>query len=121
MEVYREIIKKDLRLPKNGNPIFNDFIKGFLKKKVNERICSYEIIIKHEFYKDFNWDDLLDFKLIPPYIPSLIPLKRFEDYDLKYIEFLENEKNYRKNNNKDNFDKDKDKNNNFDPNWADVF
>ena len=121
MEVYREIIKKDLKLPKNGNAVFNDFIKGFLKKKVNERICSYEIIIKHQFYKDFNWNDLLDFKLIPPYIPSILPLKRFEDYDIKYIEFLENEKNTRKVNNKDNYDKDKDKNKNFDPNWADVF
>ena len=31
MDVYRKIIK-DLKLPKNGNNAFNDFVKRFLKK-----------------------------------------------------------------------------------------
>ena len=49
MDVYRKIIK-DLKLPKNGNNIFNDFVKGFLKK-LKKIICSFEIIKRHEFYK----------------------------------------------------------------------
>ncbi len=31
MDVYRKIIK-DLKLPKNGNNTFNDFVKRLLKK-----------------------------------------------------------------------------------------
>ena len=129
MDVYREIIKKDLKLPKNGNSLMNDFIKCFLKKKVNERLCIFEKIKSHEFYKDFNWDYLIEFKLLPPYIPHLSPLKSFDYYTVRYIHFLENDKNNRKG--KDNVkdekehekDKEKDNDNNkdFDPNWADIF
>ena len=127
MDVYREIIKKDLKLPKNGNILVNDFIKCFLKKKVNERLCIFEKIKTHEFYKDFNWDYLIEFKLFPPYIPHLSPLKSFDYYTVRYIHFLENDKNTKKN--KDIFkdekeneqDKEKDKNKDFDPNWADIF
>ena len=127
VDVYREIIKKDLKLPKNGNNVFNDFVKGFLKKKVNERICSFEIIKRHEFYKDFNWDELIEFKLNPPYIPKNSSLKNFDEYNVRYIDFLENEKNNKKmkesikEEKEDEKNKDKNKNKKFDPNWADIF
>ena len=127
MDVYREIIKKDLKLPKNGNNVVNDFIKCFLKKRVNERMYSFEKIKEHPFYKDYNWNNLMEFKLIPPFIPHLMPLKNFEYYTVKYIDFLENEKSFKKNKDKDEKDnnneknKNKEKDKNFDPNWADVF
>ena len=54
-------------------------------------------------------------------------MKSFDYYTVRYIHFLENDKNTKKN--KDIFkdekeneqDKEKDKNKDFDPNWADIF
>jgi cGMP-dependent protein kinase len=123
MDVYREIIKKDLKLPKNGNPVVNNFIKCLLKKKINERICSFEKIKKQEFYKDFNWDDLMEFKLKAPYIPNNNKLMDFENYDKKYLNFVEEEnKKEKKTLKKVKSDEIKDKKKEkFDPNWADAF
>ena len=127
MDVYREIIKKDLKLPKNDYTVVNDFIKCLLKKKVNERLCTFEKIKAHEFYKDFNWDDLLEFKLSPPYIPHLAPLKSFDYYTVRYSHYLENDKNskkYKDNARDEKENEKKEKENDkykFDPNWAEIF
>ena len=125
MDVYREIIKKDLKLPKNGNIIVNNFIKSLLKKKISERICSFEKVKKQEFYKDFKWDDLMEFKLNAPYIPNNNKILDFENYEKKYLDFVEEEtKKEKKTNKKIKSDEIKENKNDkykFDPNWADVF
>ena len=113
--------------PKNDYTVVNDFIKCLLKKKVNERLCTFEKIKAHEFYKDFNWDYLIEFKLLPPYIPHLSPLKSFDYYTVRYAHYLENDKNskkYKDNARDEKENEKKEKENDkykFDPNWADIF
>ena len=125
MDVYREIIKKDLKLPKNGNLIVNNFIKNLLKKKISERICSFDKVKKQEFYKDFKWDDLMEFKLNAPYIPNNNKILDFDNYEKKYLEFVEEEsKKGKKSSKKVKSDEVKENKNDkykFDSNWADVF
>ena len=84
MEVYREVLKRDVCLPSKGDPTVNSFIRALLRKKVTERLCSLEQAKKHQFYKDFNWEDLVDFHLKPPFVPKIIPLKKFSDYKTKF-------------------------------------
>ena len=119
MEVYREVLKKDLTLPYNGEPSVNSFIKAVLNKKVSKRLSSLDAAKKHSFFKGFNWDDLIDLHLKPPYIPESIDIKNFEDYPVKYTDYLNREK---KRENKGSiistYDDDK---NNFTKNWADEF
>ena len=92
MEVYREVLKRDVCLPSKGDPTVNSFIRALLRKKVTERLCSLEQAKKHQFYKDFNWEDLVDFHLKPPFVPKIIPLKKFSDYKTKYVDFLNEER-----------------------------
>ena len=127
MEVYKEVIKKDLKLSKNGNPIVNDFIKCLLKKKVNERVCTFEKVKAMQFYRDFNWDDIIEFKAKAPFIPQIAQMKNISRFTTKYIEHLEREKEIEEkrklmNKSKDSSDvNDNDNNQNYNPNWADVF
>ena len=120
MEVYREVLKKDLTLPYNGDSSVNSFIKSALNKKVSKRLSSLEAAKKHIFFKDFNWNDLIDLHIKPPYIPESIEIKSFEEYPLKYTDFLKKE---RKKSQKGSLVSayDDDSNNDFTKNWADEF
>ena len=118
MEVYREVLKKDLSLPYNGEPTVNSFIKAVLNKKVSKRLSSLEAAKKHPFFKDFNWNDLIDLQLKAPYIPESLELKSFEEYTTKYIDHLKTTKRNRKQSYVSIYD---DIDNTFSNNWADEF
>ena len=118
MEVYREVLKKDLSLPYNGDPSVNSFIKAVLNKKVSKRLSSLEAAKKHNFFKDFNWNDLIDLQLKPPYIPESVEIKSFEEYPITYIDHLKKEKKNRKESIVSIYE---DNNNSFIKNWADEF
>ena len=118
MEVYREVLKKDLSLPYNGDPSVNSFIKAVLNKKVSKRLSSLEAAKKHSFFKDFNWNDLIDLHLKPPYIPESIEIKSFVEYPMKYNEYLKKEKKKQRNSIMSQYE---DEDNNYSKNWADEF
>ena len=118
MEVYREVLKKDLSLPYNGDPSVNSFIKAVLNKKVSKRLSSLEAAKKHSLFKDFNWNDLIDFNLKPPYIPESVEMKSFVEYPMKYIDYLKTEKKKQRNSIMSQHEHDE---NNYTKNWADEF
>ena len=120
MEVYREVLKKDLTLPYNGDASVNSFIKALLNKKVSKRLTSLDAAKKHPFFKDYNWNDLIDLQIKPPYIPETIEIKNFEDYPVKYVEYLKKD---RKKSQKATIVStyDDDNSSNYAKNWADEF
>jgi cGMP-dependent protein kinase len=118
MEVYREVLKKDLSLPYNGDATVNSFIKAVLNKKVSKRLSSLEAAKKHALFKDFNWNDLIDFTLKAPYVPESLELKSFGEYNVKYIDHLKTVKRNRKESIVSIYD---DNDNQFSNNWADEF
>ena len=118
MEVYREVLKKDLTLPYNGEPSVNSFIKAVLNKKVSKRLSSLDAAKKHSFFRDFSWNDLIDLQLKPPYIPESIEYKNFEDYQLKYNDYLKRERKKEQKGSIISAYED-DNNNNYTKNWAD--
>jgi cGMP-dependent protein kinase len=118
MEVYREVLKKDLSLPYNGDATVNSFIKAVLNKKVSKRLSSLEAAKKHALFKDFNWNDLIDFTLKAPYVPESLELKSFGEYNVKYIDHLKTVKRNRKESIVSIYD---DNDNHFSNNWADEF
>jgi cGMP-dependent protein kinase len=88
MEVYREVLKREVSFTK-GDSTVNSFLKALLKKKVSKRLCSLDGAKKHSFFKDFNWGDLIDFQMKPPYIPKIPQLKNFEQCSqTKYLDHL---------------------------------
>ena len=121
IEVYKEILKKEINLPLTGEQSVNSFIKCLLKKVVSKRICSFEGLRKHSFFKGFNWGDLIDFQMVPPYLPYLEQLSDFKKYNIKYLTFLENDskKNSKILNSLKPYDEDD--NIKFEINWDDEF
>ena len=119
IEVYKEIIKKKLEF-KNGDTKIITMIKSLLTKKVAERICTLEKAKKLEVFENFNWDELLDFKIIPQYIPKKGNLKNFGEYKQQYIKYLEERES--KNHGSTIFSSyEEDDDIPYNENWADVF
>ena len=122
MQVYKEILQKEIKLPIQGNSSVNSFIMNLLKKNVSKRICNIENAKKHNFFKDFNWEDLIDFQMIPPYVPKLFPIKKFEECNEKYTYYLKMEmmRNSKKNQTLLSSYDDED-NKDFNKNWVEEF
>ena len=119
IEIYKEILnKKIFDLTKNNNYCFiNNLIKSLLKKKVNKRLCNVNLIKQNEFFKDFSFSDLIDFKITPPYIPICNEINyRFFDKKNKYEDVIINHISDDNFNNNDNYDFIE-----YDENWIDEF
>jgi hypothetical protein len=56
---------------------FNDFIKGILHKDPNKRICNFQKVKNHNFFKNFKFDSLFNFSLNPPVRKGLEKLLSF--------------------------------------------
>ncbi len=119
IEIYKEILnKKIFDLTKNNNYCFiNNLIKSLLKKKVNKRLCNVNLIKQNEFFKDFSFSDLIDFKITPPYIPICNEINyRFFDKKNKYEDVIINhisDENFINNDHYDFIE--------YDENWIDEF
>ena len=124
IDVYREVIKKELIL-RNGDPKVNQLINNLLKKKFTHRICSLEKAKLLSIFKDFNWDDLLELNLNAPYIPKIVQLKEFKEYNILYLNYAKKELENKDNVNGDSllssYNNDDEKDVDYDPNWADIF
>jgi hypothetical protein len=55
----------------DGTGEVNKVIELLLNKRVNQRICNFTNLKSLHFFRNFNWDDLLDCKIKPPYIPEV--------------------------------------------------
>ena len=124
MDIYKQVLKIEVNLSLKGDPIVNSFIRALLKKKTSKRLCSLDLAKKHSFFKDYNWEDLIDFKVKPPFIPKVVLLKKFEDYNQKYEEHMkiENMKNNDNNTLLSSYDDDNDYDNiKYPSNWVDEF
>jgi cGMP-dependent protein kinase len=126
IDVYREIIKKDLHFSK-GDPQVIAVIKALLNKKVSERICSLAQAKQTELLIDFKWNELEDLRMKAPFVPKVSNVKEFNEYNVRYIHYIRNEieggrkeksdsllSSYQSDNNNNN-DKE------YISNWADVF
>ena len=87
IDVYKEVIKKEVIYNGGDNKIIQ-LIGGLLTKNETHRICSLEKAKQYEAFKDFDWEDLKDFKIIPQYIPKKVILKSYEEYNVKYLQHL---------------------------------
>ena len=121
LQVYKEVLNKELSLSSKGDPTVNSFIKALLQKKVNKRMCSLEAAKKHPFYYNFNWDDLINYRMTPVYMPKGAILKDFKDYKEKYVDYLKSNKKRGKPEPLLSSYEDEDDSVSYPKNWADQF
>lgn len=64
--------KRNLVVPRDSKDhlILNKFIYLLLDKKVNRRVCNFNKLKQTEFLMDFNWDDLISYRMKSPYVPE---------------------------------------------------
>jgi cGMP-dependent protein kinase len=119
IDVYKEVVKNKLEI-RSGDTKIITMIKSLLTKKVADRICTLEKAKKLEVFENFNWDELLEFKIIPQYIPKKVNLKEFNEYKQKYVGYLE-EKEMKNQDNTLFSSYEEDEDIPCNENWADVF
>ena len=95
----------------------NLFIKDLLTKKVNLRICNVSTLKGRHFFSDFDFEKLKDFKLKPPYLPSISDLSAYLNESNPYEDMVSQD-NYVGNGKKD---KDDYIPPGYDRHWADEF
>ena len=121
IDVYKEVIKKEVIYNGGVNSIIQ-LIGGLLTKNETHRICSLEKAKQYEALKNFEWEDLKEFKITPQYIPKKLILKNYEEYNVKYLQYLRQEES--KNQDSDDLLSSYDEKAlsfQYDDNWADIF
>ena len=68
MQIYNEITKAEINIPKDCPLVVKELIEGLLKKNMGERINNFEKVKQCQIFKDFDWENLLRKKLEPFYM-----------------------------------------------------
>ena len=87
LEIYKEIINKKVLFPTILGNTYNEVnltISKLLSKKVENRMCSLTLIKKEKLFEGFKWDELIDFKLSPPFKPKQIEIEPLNTYKEKF-------------------------------------
>ena len=94
IEIYKDIIRGKISYPIKDE--VSEFINNLIKKNVWERMCSLELLKRTRLFEMFNWNELIDLKLKPFFIPkpriNVDELVRKGNYCVeKYNDFLNKE------------------------------
>jgi cGMP-dependent protein kinase len=92
MEIYFAIINNNLEFPKHiiNNKEFKHIMRKMLDKNPAYRLTNFYTIKTHPWFKDFKWDELINFNLRAPYLPK-IPKSPY-DFDEQYKPIFDSEK-----------------------------
>ena len=96
LDTYKEIIEKEISFPDNSNKELNSLLSSLLDKNESTRYTDIKVIKLHLFFKDINWDALLQYKIKPPFIPNKdIRLNNdsLNNKNSPFTIFIENKKN----------------------------
>ena len=95
-DIYQDIIESNIHLPSvKENENFNNLIKVLLHKIPSNRISSFKMIKNHIFFKDFDFEGLLNYTYEPPFKPekNLISANEKEliqNLNMPFVIFMKN-------------------------------
>jgi len=88
MMTYRKIISCKYKFPKYLSPTAKDIIASLLKPRPTKRLGVMKggarMLHNHQWYKNFNWDNLRSGKMRPPFVPEVRSeddISNFEKYN----------------------------------------
>ena len=94
MQIYKEIIKGKINIPKDCPLMVKDLIEGLLRRNAAERINNFDKVKECEIFKDFDWDNLLKKKLEPFFICGGVDLggkANLKNLASPFEKFIQNE------------------------------
>ena len=75
MMVYQKILKGKIKFPSGFDSNAKSLVKHLLESDLTKRYGNLKGGVKdikgHRFFKELNWDKLLNKELTPPYIPKV--------------------------------------------------
>ena len=95
IETYKEILNKEVEFPEKNNNEINSLISVLLEKNEKRRNCDLKNLKTHVLFCDFNWEDLIQYKIKAPFIPAKDPRNNEENLQNKnmpFVYFMDNEK-----------------------------
>ena len=94
-KIYKDICERNPIFPSDvKNEKFNDFLKNLLVKKPKKRYTNIEIIKKHPFFNDIDFDKVLKHEIIAPYIPKISNIDDENNNEMIQTPFTEFMKNH---------------------------
>jgi serine/threonine protein kinase len=96
MKVYQEIKEKKIFFPVNEFENeefknFNNLIKLLLNKNPAHRLSNFKAIKSHKFFKEFDFDGLLKFKIKNVFKPvEKVKLRDLNETDISFKNFMKN-------------------------------
>ena len=89
--IYKEITDKNVKFQDDSNEDIIDVIKGLLTKNPKKRINSFTKIKNENFFKKFDFDGLLNYKLRGFYeFEKSIKEKDLDNLDAPFYQFMKN-------------------------------
>ena len=70
--MYRRIVEDRLAFPPYVSETARGLISLLLEKDPARRICDPELIKRHPFFDEIDWNDLYRRKVKPPYVPDVV-------------------------------------------------
>ncbi|CAM0135548.1 unnamed protein product [Umbelopsis sp. WA50703] len=70
--MYHRVLEDELLVPQYLDDVVVDFLSGLLTKDQYFRLgsCGIDEIKSHPYFADINWQDVVDLKLDPPFVPE---------------------------------------------------
>lgn len=95
IEVYEEIINKELKFPNDNNILMNELIRCLLEKETYKRICCLKQVKETEMFRDFKWDDIISMEMQSPVIEENTfdnnTINELKEYAQKYFDVIDKE------------------------------
>ena len=95
MDTYKEILEKEVEFPDKNNNEINSLVSSLLEKDEKKRNTDFKNIKTHLLFSDFNWDELIQYKVKPPFVPgrdSRHNTDNLKNKNLPFVMFMENER-----------------------------
>ncbi|KAJ3114383.1 hypothetical protein HDU96_002139 [Phlyctochytrium bullatum] len=85
-EMYKKILKDELRFPEDVGATAKDLLKGLLNRDPNQRLGSKNAseIKNHPFFAEIDWQRLMARKYTPPFRPNVASATDTSNFDEEF-------------------------------------
>ncbi|KAI8372780.1 kinase-like domain-containing protein [Radiomyces spectabilis] len=89
MEMYRRVLEDPLEFPPHFDAVTCDLLCGLLEREASERlgwgVKGADQIKRHPYFAGVNWDEVVQKKLTPPYVPELASATDLAHFDEMFV------------------------------------
>jgi serine/threonine protein kinase len=73
-EMYRKIMTEEVRFPAYMSSNARDIVDKLLQRDLTQRLKDPSVIKQHPFFQNINYDQLVQKKIPPPFVPKVVSI-----------------------------------------------